>query len=449
MKTHTLLFFVALLMAVTLVWTQGAARPGGGAAPLLSRLARVQGAERPERTRLLARADSLTRLMRYEEAATLLSVLLARDAQDVAALAQLSNVHFLSGNNADAKNGYRILAQLRPEEPFYRIRLAQVHYRLEEYAEAVGAGKSVLTRDEIPSLRMLVGNAFNQLKQPDSALVCYRKVLSRNPLHQKAVLGISKILLDRKDYASAIAVCQGYLDSARFEMHAPEAVRRGARFTQELRDSTTFTCDVPQQDALPVLQTRGLAEYLMQEHPASTRTFEMLLAAGDDSYGTHYYLGLNYLEGLSYLAGDQFAAAYAIDSSDVNLVVNYAKSTIFRKGHPGEFNPGSRRLFDRALKMMEPDSSRMFNILYNYAAAFHKLEDFASAIPYYRSAWAYNPSAILCLSNIGYCCERRKDWKNAKVWYEKYLAVGRPGTRGYDYVVQALKYVNSQLMMEE
>lgn len=402
------------------------------------------------RTQSLAQADSLAGLMQYDEAAARLAVALETDPRDAAALAQLADVHFLAGNFRDAAAAYRLLSQLRPLEPVYRIRQAQVSYRLGEYAEAVAAGKSALVAAESPALLVLIGNAFNMQQQRDSAEVYYRKALEMNPSYVSAVSNFASLLLERKDYPAVVALCQAYLEAVRFEMHGPDAIFRGARITPELRDSVTFTCDVSPEKALPVLQTRGVAECLMKEYAASIRTFESLLAAGDDSYATHYYLGLDYLENSApMLAAEQFESAYAIDSSDVNLVLNYARARSRTPHQPGQIHPEAQRLLDRALQMLEPDPAKIYAIQYQYAYAYHWEEDFLSAIPHYKAAWEANPSAISCLSNLGYCYERLRDWKNAKVWYEQYRMLGKPGTSGYDYVVQALKYVDSQLFMEK
>ncbi len=53
------------------------------------------------------------------------------------------------------------------------------------------------------------------------------------------------------------------------------------------------------------------------------------------------------------------------------------------------------------------------------------------------------------LSNLAYCYERLKDWKNAEKYYLLYLKYGKEGTRGYKYVEESLDYVRQQLFMEE
>ena len=34
-------------------------------------------------------------------------------------------------------------------------------------------------------------------------------------------------------------------------------------------------------------------------------------------------------------------------------------------------------------------------------------------------------------------------------WYEKYLAVAKPGTKGYDFAMESVKYLKGERFMEE
>ncbi len=57
--------------------------------------------------------------------------------------------------------------------------------------------------------------------------------------------------------------------------------------------------------------------------------------------------------------------------------------------------------------------------------------------------------SIPALSTIGCCYEMKKDYRQAKDWFERYLKVAKPGSKGYTFVEEELKYVNSELFMEE
>ena len=49
----------------------------------------------------------------------------------------------------------------------------------------------------------------------------------------------------------------------------------------------------------------------------------------------------------------------------------------------------------------------------------------------------------------GHCNYRQKDYAKARTWYERYLKVGKPGTKIYQAVQDDLDYVNRELFMLE
>ena len=66
-----------------------------------------------------------------------------------------------------------------------------------------------------------------------------------------------------------------------------------------------------------------------------------------------------------------------------------------------------------------------------------------------REAYRYNPSYIQALSTIAYCYERQKKYKQALEYYEKYLKVARPGSRGYEFARKSVEMLKGEIFMEE
>ena len=111
-------------------------------------------------------------------------------------------------------------------------------------------------------------------------------------------------------------------------------------------------------------------------------------------------------------------------------------------------NPESERLYAKALEMLKPSPSMMHNIYGSMAMARHIKERFKEAIKYYELSYQYNPKNISALSSIGYCYERLKEYKKALEYYERYLKLGKPGSSGYKFVEESIKYVKQELFME-
>ena len=209
-------------------------------------------------------------------------------------------------------------------------------------------------------------------------------------------------------------------------------------------------------DNMTMLPIYGLALHLQGSYTLSIEQFEHLLDIGGDSYAVHYYLGLNhYMMDNWARAIPEFEKAYQIDSSDVTLVYQLANAMSHRVVTKGlessnlDLNPESERLYAKALDMLKPNPAMMHNIYGSMAMARNRLEMFKEAIEYYELSYRYNPKNISALSSIGYCYERMKDYMKALEYYERYLKVGKPGSRGYEFVEESIEYVKQELFMEE
>ena len=104
---------------------------------------------------------------------------------------------------------------------------------------------------------------------------------------------------------------------------------------------------------------------------------------------------------------------------------------------------------DKASEMIRPDSAFVSRIHQQYGTGYYGLEQFDLAIAHYQEAYRQNPSFIQALSTIGYCYERQKKYKQALEFYEKYLKLAKPGTRGYEFVKKSIEYVKGELFMNE
>ena len=130
----------------------------------------------------------------------------------------------------------------------------------------------------------------------------------------------------------------------------------------------------------------------------------------------------------------------------INLAYNMGMARVRGSGPSMMYAP---RYFDKALEMMEPDTTMMYKIYSGRALAYYKRMEFSKAIPDYVKAYSYNPSYISALTTVAYCYEQLKDYAKAKEYYERYLKVGKEGTEGYNFATKGLEYVKGQLFMEE
>ena len=373
-------------------------------------------AQTTHRDSVLAEARYLKSIYRTDDAIEKLSALVQPGAMDEGVLAELADCHFQSGAYEDAAGTYFLLSSRFPDNLLYKIRQMQAYYRLRDYPGSIQAGRAVLQRDSIPAVVSFVGDAFKQVNQPDSALWYYRKSLALKPYNETVVSKAMGILLDKGDNDGAIAL--------------------GEPFLAEDPDNTTIT------------PLQGLAYYRKSDYETASKVFQRQEDIGNDTYPIHYYLGQSYWHTLViYRAEQELLAAWQIDSTDVNLAYSIAA---VKKDAMRSFEREIKPWLDKALKMMEPDPLTMSRIHQQYALCYYGRDPYwDQAIEHYKEAYRYNPKLISALSTIAYCYQQKKEYKQAIEWYEKYLKVAKPGSRGYEFAADNLKYLRAEKFMEE
>ena len=364
----------------------------------------------------LRKATLLKRMYLFDEAAEALASLLEPGNMDKEILGELADSHYLAGNSDDATMLYGILSQQHPDNLGFRIRYMNLAARAKAYPDVVSEGRDILRRDTLLPVLTLMGDAFQKLEQPDSALVYYRNALRRKPYNAAVVGKVADILLSRKAYDETLSLAEDYLSM--------------------------------DPDNVPIGKVKGLALYLKRQYEPSSKAFEHVLEVGDDSYGTHYYLGHDYQEtGLLLEADEQLQKAWQIDSSDVFLALDIATIHSFTSFH--RFSEDAERWFKKALAMLEPDPEVLSAACQRYGEAEYRRENWDKALPLYREAYKNDPKNLSLVSTIGYIYEQKKDYTSALEWYNRYLSLGKPGTKAYQFVEDSVRWLKAEKFMEE
>ena len=370
----------------------------------------------------LQKARCLRRLYRMHESVEVLADVLHLDQFNIELMADLAESHTQAGNTMEAFSLYGILSQMQPENLYFKLCRARILFREKQYEESINACKDIIVQDSIPEILSMTADAFKNLGKADSALVYYNYVLSKRPKHVPTISKKADILLSAKQYIPVINMSREYLKE--------------------------------DPDNMTILPIYGLALHLQGNYPLSLEQFEHQRKLGDDSYAVHYYLGLNhYMMNKWPRAIEELEKAYQIDSSDVTLVYQLANAkshiTIMKSMESSGLNPESERLYAKALEMLQPSPTILHNIYGSMAMARHKIAQFEDAIKYYELSYKYNPKNISALSSIGYCYERMKNYKKALEYYERYIKLGKPGSAGYKFVEESIKYVKQEKFMEQ
>ena len=385
------------------------------AAALLSGVAAAQPADSLARREALAEARYLKSLFKTDAAIERLSGLVTPGVFDEEVLSELADCHFVNGDYETAAGTYQLLSLHEPDNLLYRIKQMQIAFRMKDYLASASLGRNILARDSIPAVAALAGDAYNLAGLTDSALVCYRQALALKPRNEAVVSKAANLLLTAKDYDGVLSMTGDYL----------------------AMDPDNFT----------VAPIRGLAYYLSAQYDSATVVFKRLEDLGADNYPLHYYLGQSYWHtNVTYEAERELLKAWALDSSDANLAVSIAavKTEMYRP-----FDKQVRPMLEKAEAMIQPDSALVSRIHQQYGASYYRLEQFDQAIPHYQEAYRYNPSYIQAISTIAYCYERLKKYKEALDYYERYLKLARPGSRGYEFAKKSIDYIKGEIFMNE
>lgn len=404
-----------LLTAALLVCTALSAQTRGDIARIDS-LLNASPEQRRELT--LRKASLLKRMYLFDEAAETLTGLLSPDRLDTEVLGEIADCHYQSGNTEDAAQLYGILSQQQPDNLGFRIRYMNLASRAKAYDSVIDEGRDLLRRDTLLPALTLMADAFQKTEQPDSALAYYRNALCRKPRNASVVGKIADILLGRKAYDEALSLAEEYLSM--------------------------------DPDNIPVGKVKGLALYLKRQYDPSSKAFERVLEAGDDSYGTHYYLGHDYRElGMPRDADEQFRKAWQIDSSDVSLALSIATNRARAMFPFFNYTEDTEPWFKKALSMLEPDPTDLSMAYQSYGEAEYSRHNWDKALPLYQEAYEFNPKNLSLISTIGYIYEQKKDYKSALEWYDRYLSLGKPGTKAYQFVEESVRWLKAEKFMEE
>ena len=373
-------------------------------------------AQTSHRDSVLTEARYLKSIYRTDDAIEMLSSLVQPGAMDEGVLAELADCHFQSGDYEGASGTYFMLSSQRPDNLLYKIRLMQAYSRLRAFPQSIQAGRAVLQQDSIPAVVSFVGDAFRQMEQADSALWYYRRSLALKPGNETVLSKAMGVLLDKEDYDGAISLSEPFL--------------------AEDPDNTT------------IAPLQGLAYYRKTDYETAGKVFQRQEDVGNDTYPIHYYLGQSYWHTkVMYRARQELLAAWQIDSSDVNLA--YSIAAVNMETYPW-FEEEVKPWLDKALEMLEPDHAILSRIHQQYGLGYYRKQNaWDKAIEHYREAYKFNSKFISALSTIAYCYQQKKQYKQAIEWYEKYLKVATPGSRGYEFAADNLKYLRSELFMEE
>ena len=320
-----------------------------------------------------------------------------------------------NGNVAGALDLYTQLDEIQPDKLLYKLRLMGLLNRGQQYAAVITIGRSVLQRDSIAQVAVMVGDAFNKLERRDSAEWYYRRVLARRPHNESVLNKLSNILLGQERFGEVRVLAEDFL--------------------------------AEEPDNLTILPIAGFSYYALEDYNKAYDTFEKANQLGDDSYAVHYYLGKCAQKfGIKDAEEREFCLAWERDSTDVGVALTIAKVKAERS------KPDWEAWYEKALGMLLPSPKLLETTAaayQNYAHSAYTRGRFDRSIEMYEKVLEYNPKYYAAYYTIAMCYEYRKDYKNALTWFKKAQKVYAEGTRGREIADSGAARVQEELFMLE
>ena len=363
----------------------------------------------------LAAVRELKQLWKYDEAIGALTQMMAEQGPQVILLEELADCHYQSGNTAEALTQYSLLADMQPDKLLYKLRMMNLLYRGKQYEASVGLGREILQRDSITQVVSLLGDAFNQMEQRDSAEWYYRRALERRPHNESVLNKLCGILLGREQYDEVLSL------------------------------TGAFLADEP--DNLTILPVSGIAHFAREQYEDADADFSRMQKLGDDGYAVHYYLGQCAQKfGRTWAAEQEFEKAWQRDSTDVGLAITIArlKSDLLHSDWS--------QWYEKALERLSPDQRTIANIAathQNYALSAYKYGQWDLCISEYNKLLGMNPQHYAAYYMIAQCYEYKKDYRNALSWYKKAQGAFASGSRGREIADSGVERMTAELFMAE
>ena len=363
------------------------------------------------RNLLLQKAACQKSLYKFSDAIETLTDALRISGDDPAAFASLAECHRLNGNNMAAMIFYSLAVEKAPENTYFRIQKAMLHYRMDDYPAAIAESRKVLAKDSIYSIMTLVGDCFNKLQVADSALWYYDWAYSRNLADYRTLEKLSGIHLGRKDFEKVAKMTSAYLKV----------------------DSANVTI-------APIL---GVALHGMGKYDESSEVFKWALRQGADKLSGYYYLGLNdMMKDDCFYAYDWFKKAAQLDSADVNLVyyMGYCRAKTLHV-------PTAEQLFGKVEQMLAPDSAMLFKVNLSRAEMYMQKQMYDQAVMCYLKAESYGEFVPAQVARLGYAYRLAKNYRKALEYYNRYLTVGKEGSITWKFVQAELEFIREEEFM--
>lgn len=335
---------------------------------------------------LKLKASVYEKLYNYPAALSIYNQLIEQHPNDVNLAIAMAECASQAGKTQQSLRGWISADSISPNNLFIQTKKAMAYYRNSNWTETIEASKSVFRTDSVSLLLRMVGDAYLNKDDADSAIWFYAKAIEKNPADYVAVSKLGNVYYAAKFYEAAINITGKYLT--------------------EIDSNQTV-----------IGQLNGMAYYSNGQFDEAIERLSANVELGDSTYTTTYFLGMsNYGKAWYYEAAKWLGKAYDQNPSDPSLLYYYG--TALGRVKKREQAVG---ILQEGIDKINQMSEMLFGFDVSMAEAYENTNAHAKAIEYYSSAYKRKPDQHNILYNIARAYDAMKDYKNAIVAYERYL----------------------------
>jgi tetratricopeptide (TPR) repeat protein len=334
------------------------------------------------------KARAYSSLFKYNESLHCYKMAYDLDSGNVVILTDLANAYRNAGDLNSALFAYYSAMKKVPENPYFKLKMAELLYLQEDYKSALSVYQALLIKDSLnPYVLEQTGNCYKQLGVSDSAAHFYQKVIE---LDSSDISAISKL-------ANIYSVTRQY--------------KKGTDLTENYRKRDTLNEGINRQNAYLF--------YLDGQYQTAVKRFSGCFLSGDSGKFVNKYLGLSYYRLETYdLAEKYLSVVFNQDTGDAEtcyyLGVACIRSGLSDKGF---------QYLNRLPGIMDFEIRLLFNSETEMAAEFNQKGDNRRALDLLLKAFALKPNDLFISFRIAYQYDYLlKEYEHALPFYRQFVA---------------------------
>lgn len=325
-------------------------------------------------------ADSLYAIGNYTKAINYYA-----EAGGVTSGLQIARAYNAIGNYEKAIAQYRSVVEKHPERQIARFELGKLLLKDKDFNEArklftqlTGSG------NDNPEYQYYLGQAFQELEQPASALIAYKKAIAIDSTHLRSLFQLGKYFTIKQERDQALK----YVDA-------------GLRFYE---------------NDVSLINLKALVYYNDNQYQKAIPWFERLLELGEIKGYVYEKLAYSYLKNWEFEKAKENYLTF-IDFDEQHSDAYFGMASALQRNKQLD---SAEIYIKKAMDVQRPILAEGYNRL---AALARDRNDIKAALDYYKLAYKQTPSDEMLYFNICTTADQYyKDPKTKLDYYENFIA---------------------------